>query len=230
MRLVKFLAHAGVASRRKAEEIIAGGAVSVDGKVVTDPARDVDEHSKVMVKGRRVKAERHEYYLLNKPAGVMSTADDPQGRTKVVDLVKASGRVYPVGRLDVASTGLILLTNDGELANRMTHPRYGVEKTYSVRVRGKMPDAALGQLRRGVALDDGRTAPAKVSLKKRSPGSSRFEITIREGRKRQVRRMCEAVGHEVLELERIRLGPLTLKGLHSGQCRRLTVSEIRRLK
>ncbi len=230
MRLVKFLAHAGVASRRKAEELIAAGRVTVNGEVVIDPARAVDEGMAVKVGGRLVNIERREYFLLNKPAGVVSTADDPQGRTKVVDLVDAKGRVYPVGRLDAGSTGLILLTNDGELANRLMHPRYGIEKTYSVKVRGTITEEALHELKRGVMLEDGCTAPAKVKLKRRSSGSSRLEITIKEGRKRQVRRMCEAVGHDVATLERIRFGSLKLRGLKPGQSRHLKPDELSRLK
>ncbi len=230
MRLVKYLAHSGVASRRKAEGIVADGRVSVDGEVVTDPACDVDEDSSVEVDGKQVGVERREYYLLNKPAGVVSTADDPQGRTKVVDMVRAKGRVYPVGRLDAESTGLMLLTNDGELANRLMHPRYGVEKTYAVKVKGKISNAAIEKLIKGVVIEGGRTTPAKVRPKKRSSGSSRFEITIKEGRKRQVRKMCTAVGHDVLELERTQFGPLTLKGLKKGQSRRATADEIRQLK
>ncbi len=230
VRLVKYLAHSGVASRRKAEEIIAEGRVSVDGAVVKDPALDVEQDDAVKVDGKLVGVERREYYLLNKPAGVVSTADDPQGRTKVVDMVRAEGRVYPVGRLDAGSTGLMLLTNDGELANRLMHPRYGVEKTYSVKVKGRISNQATEKLSRGVEIDGGRTAPAKVKPKKRSSGSSRFEITIREGRNRQVRKMCQAVGHDVLELKRTQFGPLTLKGLEPGQSRVATTDEIRQLK
>ncbi len=230
MRIVKYLAHAGVGSRRKADEIVADGRVSVDGDVVIDPARDVDEDKTVEVDGKQVGVERREYYLLNKPAGVVSTADDTHGRTKVVDLVNADGRVYPVGRLDAESTGLMLLTNDGELANRLMHPRYGVEKTYAVKVKGRISNKAIENLTNGVEIEGGRTAPAKVRPKKRSSGSSRFEITIKEGRKRQVRKMCTAVGHDVLELERTKFGPLTLKGLKKGQCRRVNKVELRSLK
>src|SRR5919107_5462029 len=191
MRLAKFLAHAGVASRRAAEAIVAAGRVTVDGEVVTDPARDVDETSGVALDGRPVAPEPHEVHALNKPAGVVSTARDTHGRPTVVQLVRSPRRLYPVGRLDADSTGLILLTNDGELAELLTHPRYGVEKVYRAKVQpGRLSPHALDALRAGVRLDDGRTAPARV--RQVAPGL--LEIAIREGRKRQVRRMVEAVG------------------------------------
>src|SRR5687768_12116519 len=179
MRLAKFLAHAGVASRRAAEGIVAEGRVTVDGETITDPARDVDETRTVEVDGRRVEAEPHEVHALNKPAGVVSTAQDTHGRPTVVELVRSSRRLYPVGRLDADSTGLILLTNDGELAERLTHPRYGVEKVYRARVQpARVAPQALDALRRGVKLDDGVTAPARV----RQPRPGVLEIGIREGR------------------------------------------------
>src|ERR687897_894181 len=163
MRLAKFLAHAGVASRRASEGIVAEGRVTVDGEVFTDPARDVDETSGVALDGRRVEPEPHEVHALNKPAGVVSTARDTHGRPTVVQLVRSRRRLYPVGRLDADSTGLILLTNDGELAERLTHPRYGVKKVYRARVQpARLSPRALAELRRGVELEDGRTAPAQV--------------------------------------------------------------------
>src|SRR5215212_2478150 len=195
MRLAKFLAHAGVASRRAAEGIVGEGRVTVDGAVVTDPARDVDESNAVAFDGRRVQLEPLEVHALNKPAGVVSTARDTHGRPTVVQLVRSRRRLYPVGRLDADTTGLILLTNDGELADLLTHPRYGVEKVYRARVQpGRLSSRALDALREGVRLDDGRTAPARV--RQVAPGL--LEIALREGRKRQVRRMCEAVGHRVV--------------------------------
>lgn len=224
MRLAKYLAHAGVASRRASERLIADGRVKVDGQVVTDPAADVDDGNDVEVEGERVAAEAREVHLLNKPRGVVSTARDTHGRPTVVSLVPSGKRLYPVGRLDAETTGLILLTNDGELANRLTHPRYEVPKTYRARVEGTPGDDALERLRGGVELDDGRTAPARV----RARGST-VELTIHEGRKRQVRRMLEAVGHPVVELERIALGPLTLQGLAPGRHRRLTPAEVETL-
>jgi 23S rRNA pseudouridine2605 synthase len=227
VRLAKFLAHAGVASRRAAEAIVAAGRVSVAGEVVTDPARDVDESSGVELDGNPVAPEPREVYALNKPAGVVSTARDTHGRPTVVELVRSRRRLYPVGRLDADTTGLILLTNDGELAERLTHPRYGVEKLYRARVRpARVTATALESLRGGVELDDGVTAPARVRLLR--PGL--LEIGIREGRKRQVRRMIEAVDHQIVELQRVAFGPLGLRGLEPGQSRRLTRAEVERLR
>jgi 23S rRNA pseudouridine2605 synthase len=227
MRLAKFLAHAGVASRRAAEDLVRAGRVSVAGETVTDPALDVDERSRVAVDELPVKLEPREVHALNKPAGVVSTASDTHGRTTVVDLVRSRRRLYPVGRLDADSTGLILLTNDGELAERLTHPRYGVEKVYRARVEpARLSERSLRALRQGVELDDGRTAPAKVRVLR--PGL--VELTIREGKKRQVRRMLEAVGHRVTRLERVAFGPLGLRGLDPGQSRRLTRAELERLR
>jgi 23S rRNA pseudouridine2605 synthase len=216
-----------VASRRGAERLVADGRVSVGGRNVTDPALDVDESSGVAVDGRPVRPEPVEVHALNKPAGVVSTARDTHGRATVVDLVRSRRRLYPVGRLDADSTGLILLTNDGELAELLTHPRHGVPKVYRARIApGRLSPRALEALRRGVELDDGRTAPARV----RQLRTGRVEIVLREGRKRQVRRMCEAVGHRVLELERVALGPLGLGGLGPGESRRLSRAEVERLR
>jgi 23S rRNA pseudouridine2605 synthase len=227
VRLAKYLAHAGVASRRAAERLIADGRVTVAGQVVTDPARDVDESSGVAVDGEVVAREPREVWALNKPAGVVSTARDTHGRATVTDLVPSARRLYPVGRLDADTTGLILLTNDGELADRLTHPRYEVPKTYRARVEPvAVPDRALRALRDGVELDDGPTAPAEV----RQQRAGLLELTITEGRKRQVRRMCEAVGHRVVALERIAFGPLRLSGLRPGKARRLTPAEVDSLR
>jgi 23S rRNA pseudouridine2605 synthase len=225
MRLAKHLAHCGVASRRRAEEMIAAGRVAVAGEVVRDPARDVDEWSAVTVDGRPVSPEAREVWMLNKPAGVVSTAREPGRRRAVTDLVGSPARLYPVGRLDADSTGLILLTNDGELANRLTHPRYEVARTYRARLRRPPGDAELRRLRRGVDLDDGPTAPAQV----RRVSPRVIELTIREGRNRQVRRMAEAVGHEVVALRRTAFGPLRLGELAEGRARRLSATEVRRL-
>jgi 23S rRNA pseudouridine2605 synthase len=227
VRLAKFLAHSGVASRRAAEGLIAERRVTVGGEVVTDPARDVDEASGVAVDGQPVGPEPHEVHALNKPAGVVSTARDTHGRPTVVGLVHSDMRLYPVGRLDADTTGLILLTNDGQLAERLTHPRYGVERTYRARVKpAPVPEAALRALREGVELDDGRTAPARA--RQLEPGL--LEIRLREGRKRQVRRMCEAVGHRVVELERVAFGPLRLGDLAAGESRRLSQADVERLR
>ena len=233
MRLAKYLAHAGVASRRAAEDIVRAGRVTVRGEVVTDPARDVDDDSAVVVDGEPLRgAEKRIVYALNKPKGVVSTAKDTHGRRTVVSLVPRSpARLYPVGRLDADATGLILLTNDGDLAGRLMHPRHEVPKTYRVEVRlarggGPVPARALRALRDGVDLDDGRTAPAKV--RQVHPGV--LELTIHEGRKHQVKRMCEAVGHPVRSLQRVRFGPLRLGDLPVGNVRRLTGEEIESLR
>jgi 23S rRNA pseudouridine2605 synthase len=253
MRLAKYLAHAGVASRRAAETIIGEGRVSIAGEVVLDPARDVEEGCALTVDGRPVSgSEQLVVYLLNKPLGVLSTAHDPHGRPTVVSLLadtplgtpsgghpeghtqRAHGgqagesrRLYPVGRLDADSSGLILLTNDGALAQRLTHPSFEVPKTYRVRVAGgPVGEGALTKLREGVRLEDGITAPARV--RRVEPGV--LELTIHEGRNRQVRRMCDAVGHPVIALERIAFGRLKLGELGPGASRRLGEAELARLR
>jgi 23S rRNA pseudouridine2605 synthase len=224
VRLAKYLAHAGVASRRAAETLISEGRVSVAGEIVEDPARDVSDE-RVEVDGRPVARESREVWALNKPAGVVSTAREPGRRRAVTELVDSEARLYPVGRLDADSEGLILLTNDGELANRLTHPRYEVPKTYRARLRGRIGDREIERLERGVTLDDGPTAPAKV----RRLGSDEVEITIREGRNRQVRRMFQKVGNEVRDLERVGFASLQLGELKRGEARRLSRSEVKRL-
>ena len=229
MRLAKYLAHAGVASRRSAETLIAAGRVTVDGALVTDPARDVGEENAVALDGRILAgAEPRVVHALHKPVGVVSTARDTHGRTTVLDLVPADGlRLYPIGRLDAESSGLILLTNDGELANRLTHPRYEVEKAYRARIGGgPIGPAQMRALREGVELEDGPTAPARV----RRLAGDEIELTIHEGRNRQVRRMCEAVGHPVISLVRVRFGPLSLGDLPPAAHRRLRVAEVERLR
>jgi 23S rRNA pseudouridine2605 synthase len=233
-RLQKVLSQAGIASRRAAERLIAEGRVTLNGSTVremgvkADPA--VDD---IRVDGRRVKsAERPRYILLNKPKGYVTTRSDPQRRPTVIDLVSVREYVYPVGRLDYDSEGLLLLTNDGDLAAKLTHPRHGVERTYEARVAG-MPDReAVDRLRRGIPLDGHRTLPANVVLvnERRRDGNGLLRITIREGRNRQVRRMCEAVGHPVQTLRRIRIGPLADSSLGVGQWRDLTLAEVEKLK
>jgi 23S rRNA pseudouridine2605 synthase len=226
MRLAKFLAHGGVASRRRAEEIVAKGLVTVAGEVVTDPARDVDAGDDVRVNGERVGAERREVWAVNKPAGVVSTAREPGRRRAVVELVRSEARLYPVGRLDADSTGLLLLTNDGELANRLTHPRYEVPKRYRVELRRPPGDDQLRRLAEGVELEDGPTAPADV----RRLGERQIEVTIREGRNRQLRRMAEAVGNEVVALRRVAFGSIELGDLRPGASRPLTPDELTALR
>jgi 23S rRNA pseudouridine2605 synthase len=230
MRLAKYLAHAGVASRRSAEAIIGEGRVTVGGEIVTDPARDVDGTLPVTVDGRPVAlVDDKAVWIVNKPAGVVSTAKDTHNRPTVVDMVHAPGtRLYPVGRLDADTTGLLLLTDDGDLANRLTHPRYEVPKVYVASVgRGgiAVPERVLRQLRDGVVLDDGKTAPAGV--RQLRPGI--LEITLREGRKRQIKRMCAEVGHPVHRLQRVAFGPLRLGDLGEGRVRRLSPAEVQRL-
>jgi 23S rRNA pseudouridine2605 synthase len=207
--------------------MIEEGRVTLDGEPITDPARDVDESSGVEVDGRRVAPERLEAWALNKPVGVVSTARDTHGRPTVLDLVPSERRLYPIGRLDANSRGLILLTNDGDLANRLTHPRYGVPKVYRAHVSPRpVSERALRALREGVELDDGMTAPADV--RQIDPGV--VEVTLSEGRKRQVRRMFESVGHRVENLQRVAFGPLRLGRLAEGSRRRLSPAEVERLR
>jgi 23S rRNA pseudouridine2605 synthase len=226
-RLQKVLAARGWGSRRACEELIAAGRVTVNGEPATLGRRVDPETDLVEVDGAPVGTKPGlVHYLLNKPAGVVTTAQDPQGRRTVVDLVPADPRVFPVGRLDADTEGLLLLTNDGELANRIAHPRHGVAKEYLATVAaGPVSPAEIRALRTGVDLEDGPTAPAKVSQP--SPGVLR--ITIHEGRKRQVRRMCEAVGHPVTRLVRVRIGPLRDHRLAPGSWRDLTADEVIRL-
>jgi len=229
MRLAKHLAHAGIASRRKAETNVAAGRVTVGGQVVRDPARDVDDDSDVRLDGRpvRVGTRARVVYAVHKPAGVVSTARDPGGRPTVVELVDSRERLYPVGRLDADATGLLLLTNDGPLAHALTHPSFEVPKTYRVHVRNPpVHEPALHKLRDGIDLDDGRTAPAKV----RKVASGVLELSIHAGRNRPVTRMCEAIGHPVVSLQRVAFGPLRLGGLAEGGHRGLSDAEVERLR
>ncbi len=225
MRLNAYLARAGVASRRGADELIKAGRVTVNG----EPGQlntFVEARDRVEVDGEPVTAQRLTYVLLHKPAGTVTTASDPQGRPTVVELVDVPERVVPVGRLDADTTGALLLTNDGPLAHRLAHPRYGVEKVYEVDVEGRPGDAALQTLAKGVELEDGLTAPATV----RRLAPSRLELTLHEGRNRQVKRMLEAGGHPVRRLHRSRYAGLTLEGLEPGAWRELEPSEVKRLR
>ena len=227
MRLNAYLARAGIASRRGADELIKAGRVRVNGRP-GELSTFVGAADAVEVDGRPVTKQRLAYVLLNKPGGVVTTARDPHGRPTVIGLVPAEPRVVPVGRLDADTTGALLLTNDGQLAHRLAHPRYRVDKVYEVEVEGDPAAAALRRLAAGVELEDGRTAPARA----RRRGRGRLELTIHEGRKHQVKRMCEAVGHPVHRLHRSRYASLTPAGLAPGEWRKLTreeVTELRRL-
>lgn len=230
MNLVVYLARAGVGSRRSCDELIRQGGVTVNGEVVTFPRQKVGPEDVVAVNGEEVAVRELRYVLVNKPRGVASTRSDPHADKVIVDLVPGGRELFPVGRLDVDTTGLIILTNDGVLANRLMHPRYGVPKTYAARVRGKVGRRALGALRQGVVLEEGRTAPAEVNLKKQSAKTALVEITIHEGRKRQVRRMFASVGLPVEDLHRRRYGPLTDKGLEPGGHRELNAEEVEGLR
>jgi 23S rRNA pseudouridine2605 synthase len=228
-KLQKFLSTAGVASRRHAEVMISQGRVTVNGKVATLGMRVV-EGDTVRVGGVEVGPQAPRFFLLNKPTGVVTTLDDPQGRPTVAELVPDDVRVYPVGRLDIDTSGLLLLTNDGELAHRLMHPSFGVTKTYRVHVRGGVTDKTARQLAEGVELEDGMTAPAKARVIDAGSNQSVLELTIHEGRNRQVRRMCDAVGHPVIALVRTEYGPLNLAGVAIGAARPLQDAEIRRLR
>lgn len=226
-RLQKVLARVGIGSRRICEDLIAEERVKVNGEIAVLGRRVDPEHDLVEVDGAPIGIRPGlVHYLLNKPAGVVTTASDPQGRPTVIDLVPAEPRVFPVGRLDMDTEGLLLLTNDGELANRIAHPSHGVDKEYLAEVEGSPSRAALRQLREGVELDDGRTAPAAATL----VDGSLVKLTIHEGRNRQVRRMLDAVGHPVTRLIRVRIGPLTDRRLAPGSWRALTGDELRALE
>jgi pseudouridine synthase len=231
-RLQKILSQAGVASRRAAEDLIREGRVRVNGRVVeelgtrADPTRD-----RITVDGRAALPRKLHYVAYHKPVGVVSTMSDPEGRPAIGDVVRGlRDHLFPVGRLDYESSGLVLLTNDGELAQRLTHPRFQVPKVYRVKVRGRPDETALERLRRGVRLVDGMTAPADVQVEAVLPSKARLKMVLREGRQRQVRRMCEAVGHPVDRLSRVSIGPLRLGTLAIGATRELTAREVLALR
>lgn len=233
IRLQKLIAGTGLASRRKAEELITAGRVMVNGKVVTELGTKVDPvRDHVKVDGRHLSAAQpFVYMMLNKPKHVMSTLDDPGGRTTVKDFLRGvSVRVFPVGRLDFDSEGLMLLTNNGDLAQALLHPRYHVPKTYLIKVKGVLTDEEIAQLERGVRLEDGMTSPAMLKKVRKVEANSWLEITIREGRKHQVKRMLESVGHPVIKLIRIKMGPLSLGDLQPGEFRFLTDREANLLR
>lgn len=232
-RLHKYLARCGVASRRKAEELIQLGRVQVDGQVVRELGIKLEPGSQVMYEGRPVVAPNLKYVLMNKPKGVLTTMSDPDGRRNVSDLLPELGaQLKPVGRLDKDTSGLLIFTNDGELAMRLTHPRYGVEKEYEALVEGVPGHDALERLRKGVRIEGRLTAQAGVVLQHADERRRRslLRLTVHEGRKRQIRLMCEAVGHPVMELKRIRIGPLVLRDLPAGACRLIGKAEVQRLR
>jgi pseudouridine synthase len=231
-RLQKVIAHAGITSRREAERLIVDGQVVVNGSVITTLGTKVDPaHDVITVKGTRIKpASEKLYVMLNKPVGYVSTVKDPQQRPVIIDLLRhIKSRVYPVGRLDYDAEGLILLTNDGELAYRMQHPRYRISRTYEVKVKEFFPAEKLSLLRKGIQLEDGITLPAKASFLKKAMRNSWLSITLYEGRNKQVKRMCAAVGHPVLKIKRIRFGSLKLGRLSPGDYRHLTKDEVKGL-
>ncbi|WP_281834754.1 pseudouridine synthase [Propionigenium maris] len=230
MRINKYLSSLGVASRREVDRLVDEGLIKVNGEPATSGMK-VSSEDEIEVRGKVIETsqEKKVYYILNKPKGVISAAKDDRGRRTVVDMIDTKQRIYPIGRLDFDTTGLILLTNDGELFNRIIHPRSTVYKSYFVVVKGEMEDTSLKKLAEGVELEDGRTLPAKVRLVKSSPRSTSLIIEIREGRNRQIRRMCSAVGHPVYDLKREKIGRLGIRDLAEGQYRELTDEEVRYL-
>lgn len=231
-RLQKVMAHAGVASRRKSEEIIKEGRVEVNGEVVTEMGFKVEpEVDEIKVDGEIISKEKRVYLLLYKPLGYVTTVDDPRGRKTVLDLIDGiKQRIYPVGRLDYNTSGLLVLTNDGELTYVLTHPSYEIKKTYLVEAKGYINDNKLNKLETGVKLSDGITSPARTELMDRDSFTTKFKLTIHEGRNRQVRRMCEKISNPVKKLERIKFANLNLEGLEPGEYRELTTKELKKLK
>jgi len=230
-RLQKVMAHAGVASRRKCEEIISQGRVKVNGEVVTELGTKVSPDDLIEVDGQVIFQEKKVYLLLNKPVGYITTVDDPRGRKTVLDLIKGvPQRIYPVGRLDYDTSGLLILTNDGDLTYALTHPSHMIDKTYRVEVQGHPSPKELARLEKGVLLDDGITAPARIENLQKRRDTTVFEITIYEGRNRQVRRMCEFIGYPVENLKRIKFAFIELNGLAEGKFRFLNKEEVNKLR
>lgn len=227
MRLQKYLAHCGVASRRQAELIIAQSRVSVNDEIVTDPARDVSGQDLVKVDDKLIKLNNtYKYYLLNKPLGVVSTASDEKGRLNVIDLIDSDKRLYPIGRLDMDTTGIILITNDGKLTQILTHPKYELSKTYIAKVKGRPNKTSLNKLRNGLYVDSRKTKEAQVKILNSYPNETLIEISIQEGRNRQIRKMFDAIGHPVISLKRIKIGEIEIGGLMVGDYRELNKEEM----
>jgi 23S rRNA pseudouridine2605 synthase len=231
VRLNKYLASHGIGSRRRCDALIEEGAVMIDGEIVTELGTKVQPHlQRIEVDGVVLKPEglRHRYYILNKPSGVVCTNDEREAKPRAVDLItdRKKGRIFSVGRLDEDTTGLLILTNDGDFAHRVMHPRYGVTKTYLVKLIGRITDREIDQVRDGVYLSDGKTAGARVLVKQRGPRVSKLEVTLLEGKNREVRRVFARVGHKVVDLKRIRIGPINDRGLKVGHWRPLTRPEV----
>ncbi|HZJ84164.1 MAG TPA: pseudouridine synthase [Syntrophomonadaceae bacterium] len=228
MRLAKYLANSGLTSRRKAELLISSGQIKINGIVVTELATKIDPNHDVVEFNRQIiKNAKNIYILLNKPAGYISSVNDPHGRPTVIELMHdVKKRIYPVGRLDLDTEGLLIMTNDGDFTNLMLHPRYEIPKTYEVLIKGVIDKKALQQLREGINLNDGLTSPAKVEIIKREESRTLISMEIHEGRKRQVKRMCKAINHPVLKLRRTKFAFLTTKGLGLGKYRYLTENEV----
>jgi 23S rRNA pseudouridine2605 synthase len=230
IRLNKYLANLGICSRRNVESFLKEHTVTVNGQKVTEPGIRINtKNDTILLNGNKIKKPNFVYYLLNKPKGVVSTTSDEYGRKNVISLIPTNERIYPIGRLDKDTSGLLLLTNDGNLTNHLIHPRYHVDKIYRLTIRGQANDAQLKALRNGVLLEDGITSPAKVSVLKIGT-TSEIEMTIHEGKNRQIRRMCETVGIYLLELQRIKFGPISLGKIKEGEHRLLTENEIGLLK
>ncbi|WP_350344754.1 pseudouridine synthase [Proteinivorax tanatarense] len=229
-RLQKIMANYGIASRRKCEDIIKEGRVKVNGIKVTEMGVKVTSNDKIEVDGRPImKKPKLEYYLLNKPVGYVTTVDDPQDRKTVLDLIPIKQRVFPVGRLDIMTSGLLLITNDGQLTYKLTHPKFTVKKTYKVLIDKNIKDEEIKKLKNGINLEDGITAPAMAKRLKEGKSGCEIELTIHEGKNRQVRRMINSLGYKVLKLERIKYGFLTLEGVKRGGYRELKAEEVTKL-
>ncbi|OON93312.1 MAG: pseudouridine synthase [Candidatus Epulonipiscium fishelsonii] len=232
MRLQKYLAQAGVASRRKCEEYISQGRIKINGEIITSQGLQIEENDKVMFDNKLVTLEKHKvYYILNKPVGYITTVSDENNRKTIMEILpKIKERIFPIGRLDFNTSGLLIITNDGDLTYKLTHPKHELSKTYLVTVSGRLPADILLNLERGVDIGGYTTLPAHVNLISQQDTQTVFELTIKEGKNRQIRRMCEAIGYEVVSLKRISIGKLNLSRLKNGEIRMLTKNEINYLK